>query len=92
MKAQLIEGLAVLVLLIAIWLVGTYFVARQAKGIHEQRFAIRSGGAVLLGILALTALNFFAIKVPAGFFGVALIFTFVILRRWQLQIRRDEQK
>ena len=91
MKTQLIEGLAVLALLIAGWLVGTYFVAKQAKGTRERRFVIRAGIAVLIGLLAFPALDYFAIKISGVIVGVAIMFTFVILRRWQLQIRREEQ-
>jgi hypothetical protein len=91
MKTPLIEGLAVLVLLIAGWLVGTCLVAKQAKGMRERRFTIRAGIVVLVGILALTALDGFVVKISGGFFGIILFFAFLILRRRQLQIRREEQ-
>ena len=91
MKIQTIEGMVALVLLLLVWLVATYFVARQAKGIRERRFMVRAGIAVLSGVLALTALDHFAIEISGGLFGVILFFTLLSLRRWQLSIRRQEQ-
>ena len=90
MKTQFIAGLVVLTLSITGWLVGTYFVAKQAKGMRERRFVIRAGVAVLVGILGFTALDYFFMMISGGLFGVILFFTFLIMRSWQLQIRRQE--
>ena len=90
MKTQIIAGLAVLAFLVAGWLVGTYFVAKQAKGTRERRFIIRAGMAVMLGLLAISAFDYFTIKIPGALVGIVIFLTLVILRRWQLQIRRAE--
>ena|SRR5260221_10522340 len=90
MNIHLIQGVAVLVFLIVGWLVGTYFIAKKAKGIRERRFTFRAGFFVLIGILAFSALDYFVLKSSGAAFGGVMFFTLMILRRRQLQIRREE--
>jgi tellurite resistance protein TehA-like permease len=90
MNTHLTRGIAVLVLLIVSWLAVTYFVAMKVRGRRERRFTIRAGIAILLGILAFSALDYFVIKSSGAAVGVVLFFTLFILRRRQLVIRREE--
>lgn len=90
MNTHLIRGLAVLVLLIVGWLAATYFVAKKAKGRRERRFTIRAGIVILLAILAFSALDYFVIKSSGAAIGGVLFLTFLLLRRRQLEIRREE--
>jgi len=90
MDTNLIKGLAVLVLLIVGWLTATYFIARRARGRRERRFTFRAGIVILLGILAFSALDYFVIKSSGAAVGAVLFLTFLLLRRRQLAIRREE--
>ena len=90
MNTHLIRGITVLVLLIAGWLATTYFIAKKAKGRRERRFTIRAGIAILLGILAFSVLDYFVIKSSGAAVGGVLFLTFLLLRRRQLEIRREE--
>ena len=90
MNTNRIEGIAVLVFLIVSWLAATYFVAKKAKGRRERHFVIRAGIATLLGILVFSALDFFILKGFTLGIGAILSVSFVILRRRQLEIRREE--
>jgi len=90
MGTNLIRGIAVLVLLVVGWLAATYFIATKAKGSRERRFTIRAGIAILLGILALSALDYFVLKSSGAAIAVVLFFTVLVLRRRQLEIRRAE--
>ena len=90
MKTHLIQAIAVLVFLIVGWLLGTFLIAKRATGARERRFIFRAGIVVLLGILALSALDYFILKSSGAGVGVILFFTAWILRRRQLQIRREE--
>jgi hypothetical protein len=90
MNTNLIKGIAVLVLLIVGWPAATYFIAKKAKGRRERRFTIRAGIAILLGILAFSALDYFVIKSSGAAVGGVLFLTILFLRRRQLEIRREE--
>jgi O-antigen/teichoic acid export membrane protein len=90
MNTHLIQGIAILVLLIIGWLVATYFIAKRAKGKRERRFTFRASIVVLLGILAFSVLDYFVFKSSGAAVGIVILFTFLILRRRQLQIRREE--
>ena len=90
MNAHLIHGITVLVLLIVSWLTATYFIAKRAEGRRERRFTIRAGIAVLLGILAFSVLDTFVIKSSGAAVGVVSFLAFVLMRRRQLEIRREE--
>ena len=90
MNTHFIYGLAVLVLLSVGWLAVTYFIAKRAKGGRERSFTMRAGIATLLGILLFSTLDTFVFKSHGAAIGAVMFITFLILRRRQLAIRREE--
>jgi CHASE2 domain-containing sensor protein len=76
--------------MVAGWSALTYFMVRRTHGPRERRFTIFASIICFLGILALTALDTFVIKGIASAIGVIIFFTIFLLRRRQLEIRREE--
>jgi len=90
MNTHLIHAITAFVLMVAGWSALTYFLVRHTHGPRERRFTILASIVCFLGILALTALDTFAFKGIASGIGVIMFFTFFLLRRRQLEIRREE--
>ena len=90
MNTHIIQAITVLVLTAVVWLAATFFVAKRAQGLRERRFVMRAGVGALLGIFTFTAIASLAFKDADAGFGVIMFVGFMILRRRQLQIRREE--
>ena len=90
MNTHFIQAAAVLFFMIVSWLLGVRFIARRASGTRERRFVFHAGIFVLPGTLAFSVLDYFVLKSSGAGVGVILFSILVILRRRQLQIRREE--
>ena len=90
MNTNLIHAFIAAVLTIAGWSALTYFAVRHTHGRRERRFVIRASIVCFLCIIAEATLEQFVIKGYLPGFGAIMFFAFLLLRRRQLEIRREE--